>query len=102
VCAKYRPCPSANTGTYSISGLGTECTDNQSCEPIPCYCYSTTNLAQGAISVSYIDCATKTEVTVSLPGGNTIYLCAQEDSVVGGQVSPAGSPCSISDQCQPI
>lgn len=102
VCAKYRPCPSANTGTYSISGLGTECTDNQSCEPIPCYCYSTTNLAQGAISVSYIDCATKTEVTVSLPGGNTIYLCAQEDSVVGGQVSAPGSPCSISDQCQPI
>jgi len=102
VCAKYRPCPSANTGTYSISGLGTECTDNQSCEPIPCYCYNTLNTTRDSIDVTYIDCTTKTQVTVSLPNGEGLYICAQEDSVVGGIVSPPGESCNTSEECQPI
>lgn len=34
VCSKFIPCLSGTTGTYSITGLGTTCTDNASCIPL--------------------------------------------------------------------
>lgn len=34
VCSKFIPCLSGTTGAYSITGLGTVCTDNASCTPL--------------------------------------------------------------------
>jgi hypothetical protein len=89
-------------GSFEITKQDTSCTDDLGCIPIPCYCYSTINTTRNPIDVTYIDCATKTQVTVSLPNGEGLYICAQEGSVIGGIVSPPGESCNTSEECQPI
>lgn len=53
-----------------------------------CYCYTITTVS-GSCSISYIDCS-GTPQTVS-SGGDPIYICAQEGTVIPSCLAPANS-----------
>lgn len=106
VCSKYIPCMSTciQGSAYSISGLGTECTDNQSCIPEPapiCYCYTVSNITRDPVTVNYVSCETGLPSQYQLDAGGTFYVCAQEGTVTGGTVSTTSVLCTTTESCQP-
>jgi len=104
VCSKYIPCLSVSTqgATYSVAGLGTQCTNNQSCIPSPCYCYEVFNTNRVPITIDYINCETGLPAQYQLDPDAAVFLCAQEGSVVGGTVGGGTVQCSTGNECQPI
>ncbi len=104
VCSKYIPCLSTSTqgATYSVAGLGTQCTNNQSCIPSPCYCYEVFNTNRVPITIDYINCETGLPAQYQLDPDAAVFLCAQEGSVVGGTVGGGTVQCSTGNDCQPI
>jgi photosystem II stability/assembly factor-like uncharacterized protein len=87
LCAQARPkikCPPAGV-TYNIISLGTTCTSNTDCVPIPpvveCACYQFES-AQRGDTTSYIECNGTVVTDVEVVSLGKALVCAQIGSIV--------------------